>query len=1153
MIGTYSLALVSVSILVAILASYAALDLAERTTAAAGRIRAAWLMGGSVAMGTGIWSMHFIAMLAFRLPTQVYYDVKLVFASAVCAVAASFLGLWVVSNRNPTMWHLALGGLFMGPAIAGMHYIGMAAMRLSSVLSYDPALQTLSIVVAVVVSWLALWLAHYFRNGTRSLLLGKCASAVVMGWGVAGMHYTGMAATSFSPAVSVVALGGHVVLATGELTGAVIASALAVIGLTLLGVAIDRLVQQKDQAITRVAAILETTTDYVGTSDAAGTFLSLNRAGRAMLGIAPDEDISQTTVLSIYPARLHGELMRDQIPRAMRDGSWTGETHFLHRDGHEIPISLVGMVHRSRTGEVDFLSAVARDISVQVQALDAIRESEERFRQLAENVPEVFFIASADMSRVHYVSPAYETIWGQKVAELYDDPRAFLRPVHPDDLSRLLHAIGQVQMGEIATLEIRLIMPDGSIRWVLDRIVPVRDEQGGVYRIVGVARDFTEQIAARQAERRSREEAELATAAKTTFLANMSHEIRTPMSGILGMVELLRDTDLTLDQQRSLDVINSSGEALLTVLNDVLDLSKIEADQLSLESISFDLPNVVDATVRMLAAGAFERGLELVCDVQSDVPRHVRGDPARLRQVLTNLLGNAIKFTHRGEIVLSVQLARRTEEAAALEFTVRDTGIGIPPEKIDSVFEPFHQADASTTREYGGTGLGLSISKRLVRMMGGRISVTSEFKRGSTFRFELVFPIEPSAPAVELGRRHAGLNGVRTLVVDDNPTNRHLLQQMLSQAGAVLSEASDASQALEALRQGRREGNPYRLLVSDVQMPGGDGFELARVVRGDAELADIRIMLLTSAGLRGDGSRCHELGVAAYLHKPVSRVDLLEAAMAVMNESRQAAGSSPLLVTRHSIEDTRRTLRVLVAEDNPVNQQVAASMLRKRGHHVDIANNGREAVAAVRCGAYDAVLMDIQMPELDGFGATREIRRLLEGRALPIIALTANVMTGERERCLAEGMDDYLGKPFKAHELFAAVEGWRIAPSTHESDEAVVALPVDLDGFRSALREGGVEEALDGIIAQFIQDAPGRLAAVEEAVANDDAGAIERAAHAFKSSTGTIRATSLTEALRQTEAAAKSHETENAAELLQRVRSEYVATMSYLEFRTVGG
>jgi two-component system sensor histidine kinase/response regulator len=914
----------------------------------------------------------------------------------------------------------------------------------------------------------------------------------------------------------------------------------------------SRVVHQTRE-VARVTRILDATTDYFATSDAEGRFLSLNRAGRVMLGIDPDEDVRSLTVLSTYPARLRAGLMRDQFPRALREGSWTGETYFLHRSGHEIPVSLVGMVHRSTTGAVEFLSAVARDITEQVKVLEAIQESEERFRQLADNIPEVFFICAADVSRFFYVSPAYETIWGQHAQELYDDAREFLRPVHPDDVGQLLDAIGRVQAGEIATLEFRLVLPDGSLRWVLDRIVPVRNDQGDVYRIVGVARDFTEQVTARHAERRAREEAEMTTAAKTAFLANMSHEIRTPMSGILGMVELLRDTELTPEQQRSLDVIDSSGEALLTVLNDVLDLSKIEAGQLALESIPFDLHNVVDATVRMLAARAYERGLELVCDVQSDVPRHVRGDPGRLRQVLTNILGNAIKFTHQGEVVLSVRLARSTEAEAALEFAVRDTGIGISPEQIDRVFEPFGQADASTTRKYGGTGLGLSISRRLVSMMGGEISAESEVERGSTFRFELVFPIEADVPVLEPARRHIGLKGVRTLVVDDNPTNRHLLQQMLSHVGADLSQASDAHQAVEELRQGRREGNPYRLLVSDVQMPNGDGFDLARMVRGDPEIADTKIMLLTSGGQRGDGARCRELRVSAYLLKPVARVDLLESAMAVMDESRQAAGVQLPLVTRHSIEETRRALRILLAEDNLVNQEVATAMLRKRGHHVDIANNGREAVEAVQRGGYDVVLMDMQMPELDGLGATREIRRLPEGRDLPIIALTANVMTGERERCLAEGMDDYLSKPFKAHELFAAVEGWRVAPSTHESDEAVVDHPVDLDGFRTALREGGVEEALDDIIAQFVKDAPARLAAVEEAVANQDREAIHRAAHAFKSAAGTIRANSLTEALRQSEAAAKTGDPDSAGALLRRVQSEYVATMSYLEFRMVGG
>ena len=423
---------------------------------------------------------------------------------------------------------------------------------------------------------------------------------------------------------------------------------------------------------------------------------------------------------------------------------------------------------------------------------------------------------------------------------------------------------------------------------------------------------------------------------------------------------------------------------------------------------------------------AFAQGVELVFDCESNVPLRVQGDPGRLRQVLTNLLSNAVKFTHQGEVVLLVRVARRDPDQTVIEFAVRDSGIGIAPEHLHRIFAPFTQADTSTTREYGGTGLGLSISRHLVHLMGGDLTVQSEVGKGSTFSFQVAFPVEETVADTVPAVRPAGLQHVRTLVVDDNPTNRQVLGKLLRAAGAHADEVQSVDEALAALRSAQRDAHPYRLLASDVNMPTRDGFDLARAVRDDPALADLRIMLLTSAGRPGDGDRCRELGVAAYLQKPVSQVELVESAVAAMADPLVEGNDIPL-VTRHAIEEARRPLHILVAEDNVVNQQVVAAMLRKRGHRVKIVANGRLAVEAVREGSYDVVLMDIQMPELDGLGATREIRALLGGRPLHIIALTADAMEGERERCLAQGMDDYVTKPFKAFQLYAAVEGWATA------------------------------------------------------------------------------------------------------------------------------
>ncbi len=744
--------------------------------------------------------------------------------------------------------------------------------------------------------------------------------------------------------------------------------------------------------------------------------------------------------------------------------------------------------------------------------------SERRFHQLADNIPEVFYVSSADLSRVLYVSPAYDEVWGRPGADLYDNPRGFLEPVHPDDLGAFVGLIERVQHGEGGEVEFRLTPPDGSTRWIHNRIMPVLDRQGLVVRIVGVARDVTEQIRSRQAEQHSREEAERATAAKSAFLANMSHEIRTPMSGVLGMVELLRDTTLTQEQQNALEVIDSSGEALLSILNDILDLSKIEAGEMEIEHAPFDLHQTIDATVRLLAPRAFARGLELVCDIDEDVPREVAGDSVRLRQIITNLVGDAIKFTAKGEVVIDVELLARADGHATLQLRVSDTGVGIAADQLDHIFQPFGQADQSTTRRFGGTGLGLPITRRLARLMGGDVSVFSRPGKGSTFSAQVRLDVPIAMPSAPGAPRPAGIAGLRTLIVDDNAVNREMMRRALSQAGAVLTEAGGADAALDALREAARAGTPCQLLISDVRMPDRDGFDLARAIRDDAALRATPIMMLTSDGRRGDAERCRNLHIAGYLMKPVSRVDLIEAVLAVRSVKDQAA---PALLTRHTIEAARRRLRILLAEDNRVNQQVTTAMLLKRGHVVDVVENGRLAVEAVEKQRYDVVLMDMHMPELDGMAATREIRRLLKDQSPPIIALTANVMRGERERCLANGMDGYVGKPFKGHELFAAVEGWSGTASTATVDiEPSESQPaIDVGAFRAGLKEAGVEDAAPAILAQFQTDAPGRLTALHAALTHGTSNEITSAAHAYKSAARTVHAKGLADALQRIELA----------------------------------
>ncbi len=659
-----------------------------------------------------------------------------------------------------------------------------------------------------------------------------------------------------------------------------------------------------------------------------------------------------------------------------------------------------------------------RDVAIQKAHDELEKRVSERtayLNALIENTPLAILVLD-QYEKVQLCNPAFEQLFQYSKAEIlgqYIDSLLTNADLLGEAAGISSHTLGGTPINVVT----RRMRKDHTLVDVELHGVPLFVD-GYVVGSLGIYQDISVRKRAEEALQHAKETAEAASRAKSEFLANMSHEIRTPINGIMGMTELVLDTELDAEQREYLNMAKLSADSLLSLINDILDFSKIEAGKLEIDAIEFHLGDSLGDTMKTLSLRAHQKGLELAYDLRSDVPDGVIGDPGRLRQVLVNLVGNAIKFTPQGEVIVYVTVESRSTDAVMLHFTIVDTGIGIAIQKQNAIFEAFTQADGSMTRTYGGTGLGLTISSRLVELMNGKIWVESEVGKGSRFHFIVPFGLQHDSVRKIIPSDPMVLRDMRVLIVDDNETNRHILVKMISAWHAKPVAVESGPKAMIALREGHGLGRTYPLILLDAQMPEMDGFALAECIKRNPEWDSATIMMLSSAGQRGDAMRCRELGVAAYLTKPVRQAELLDAILTALGTrpKKEARGH---LITRHSLREDHGHLRILLVEDNSVNQLLALRMLEKRGHAVTVVGNGREALDALETGLFDLVFMDVQMPIMDGLEATAAIRakEKKSGGHVPIVAMTAHAMAGDEERCIAAGMDGYLSKPIRIDAL----------------------------------------------------------------------------------------------------------------------------------------
>jgi two-component system, sensor histidine kinase and response regulator len=1288
LISSYDPWLILLSIAVAVAASYVALDLTGRVRRDEGSHRRWWLIGGASAMGTGIWTMHFIGMLAFQLPIPIRYDIGVVAVSLAAAVLASGVALSTLGHREMILSKLLRGSIFMGLGIVAMHYTGMAAIRSTANTTYTPWIVTLSVVVAIGVSFVGLWLVSFLHDQSGEVLpQKKFIGAIVLGCAIPSMHYTAMAAASFLPdhsmriqhasGIDISLLGGF----------AITMGTFIILGLAILAAYVNRHHQTLQATESRYQTLYGSSSDAVMLMNDKG-FFDCNPATVAIFGCASREEffskdpadlspptqpggVDSPTLISVHIGMAHTlgnhrfewicqradtgatfpaevlltaieldrkpvlqAVVRDiterkkladalqineerlrLIARAAKDllrdwdvatnqvwwneslqtalgyraeeiepgieswenrihpedrenilssihtmidngqNDWSAEYRFRRADGsYSYFLDRGYVLHRDLEGKPLRMLGSMVDLTERKSMEAELQQKETLFRSLIENVQDLITTLNQD-GTITYQSPSGELVLGYKPEEMVG--RNMLEFIHQEDQPRFTETLKKL-LGSHCTLEVqefRFQHKDGSWRDLESLGKSYADPSGNPILFV-TSRDITERQLVAADLKLAKAAAESANRGKSEFLASMSHEIRTPMNAVLGMAELLLNTPLTDKQRHLARSVHYSGTALLSIINSILDFSKMEAGKLVLEQMEFALRETIEEAVDLFADLAGKKELELTCFLPAEIPDRAIGDPARLRQILVNLVGNAVKFTQHGEVTVRLHLLAQDARTVTLKCDVTDTGIGIHPQVQARLFNAFSQADGSTTRQFGGTGLGLAIVKQLVQLMGGEVSIASTPGPGSTFCFTVqlgwVAPKHGTQPVND-----QFLSDLRVLIVDDNPTNLFILNAHLTSWGAEVIGADTGAAALELLTQNANTHTPIELAILDIVMPDMDGFMLARAIKADPVISRVDLLALSSGGSHAQSGTAEPPGFFAWLQKPIRQSTL----RTCLRGYRQGAAATPTTDGPKPPAPPALGGSVLLVEDNPVNREVATGMLELLGYQVDSAEDGREALEISATGIYDLIIMDCQMPVMDGFTATAGIRdreRQTNGPRIPIIALTANAMIGDRERCLKAGMDDYLSKPFTQQQLKDIVNRWRSQadaasahgtrgsasceyPSLPTSTSSDTTDAVDCTAWEPLriLKGPGQPDALHEIIGVYLTSSQALVDILRQPLQDQKHDAMMISAHTLKSSSATLGALRLATLANELEEACRAEHFEQSKRLVALIEAEY--------------